>query len=240
MSRLGYQRYGAQGGDWGSIISRELGLVGSWPASPGVHLNIAHHPAAGRPGRADRGGGPAAAGGTPRSAPPAPATARSRDHAADAGLRPRPTRYGRAAGLDHREVRRVDRQRAAGRGGRPRPAAHQRHAVLADRDVRLVGAAVLRDRAGAGLEPDGPLDGAHRRGRLPAGDRAADPALRRAVTTPSRTGPSSAAAATSRPWRCPTCWSATCASSSGRCAGSSAAAAADAQRRPPGVTRPLS
>jgi microsomal epoxide hydrolase len=26
-SRLGYQRYGAQGGDWGSGISRELGLV---------------------------------------------------------------------------------------------------------------------------------------------------------------------------------------------------------------------
>jgi hypothetical protein len=47
-----------------------------------------------------------------------------------------------------------------------------------------------------------------------------------------RTGPSSAAAATSRPWRCPTCWSATCASSSGRCA--------EAQRWPPGVTRPLS
>ena len=27
MSRLGYQRYGAQGGDWGSVISRELGLA---------------------------------------------------------------------------------------------------------------------------------------------------------------------------------------------------------------------
>jgi hypothetical protein len=26
-SRLGYQRYGAQGGDWGSGISREFGLV---------------------------------------------------------------------------------------------------------------------------------------------------------------------------------------------------------------------
>jgi microsomal epoxide hydrolase len=39
MSRLGYQRYGAQGGDWGAIISRELGL-----ADPervvGVHLNM--------------------------------------------------------------------------------------------------------------------------------------------------------------------------------------------------------
>ena len=27
MSRLGYQRYGAQGGDWGAIIVRQLGLV---------------------------------------------------------------------------------------------------------------------------------------------------------------------------------------------------------------------
>ncbi len=39
MSRLGYDRYGAQGGDWGSVISRELGL-----AAPehviGVHLNF--------------------------------------------------------------------------------------------------------------------------------------------------------------------------------------------------------
>jgi len=39
MQRLGYQRYGAQGGDWGSTISRELGL-----AAPGhligVHLNM--------------------------------------------------------------------------------------------------------------------------------------------------------------------------------------------------------
>ena len=39
MSRLGYGRYGAQGGDWGSTISRDLGL-----AVPdhliGVHLNM--------------------------------------------------------------------------------------------------------------------------------------------------------------------------------------------------------
>ena len=26
MTRLGYERYGAQGGDWGSAISRELGI----------------------------------------------------------------------------------------------------------------------------------------------------------------------------------------------------------------------
>ena len=39
MRRLGYRRYGAQGGDWGALISRELGR-----ANPdeiiGVHLNL--------------------------------------------------------------------------------------------------------------------------------------------------------------------------------------------------------
>jgi microsomal epoxide hydrolase len=39
MTRLGYQRYGAQGGDWGSSISRELGV--SVPGHViGVHLNM--------------------------------------------------------------------------------------------------------------------------------------------------------------------------------------------------------
>jgi len=39
MTRLGYGRYGAQGGDWGSSISRELGV--SAPAHViGVHLNM--------------------------------------------------------------------------------------------------------------------------------------------------------------------------------------------------------
>jgi microsomal epoxide hydrolase len=39
MTRLGYERYGAQGGDWGSAISRELGV--SVPGHViGVHLNM--------------------------------------------------------------------------------------------------------------------------------------------------------------------------------------------------------
>ena len=39
MARLGYERYGAQGGDWGSSISRELGV--SVPGHViGVHLNM--------------------------------------------------------------------------------------------------------------------------------------------------------------------------------------------------------
>ena len=39
MGRLGYERYGAQGGDWGSAISRELGLVVPEHLM-GVHLNM--------------------------------------------------------------------------------------------------------------------------------------------------------------------------------------------------------
>jgi epoxide hydrolase len=39
MGRLGYRRYGAQGGDWGSSISRELGLIVPEHLI-GVHLNM--------------------------------------------------------------------------------------------------------------------------------------------------------------------------------------------------------
>src|SRR6202521_652978 len=39
MSRLGYNRYGAQGGDWGSVISRELGLLDP-DHMIGLHLNM--------------------------------------------------------------------------------------------------------------------------------------------------------------------------------------------------------
>jgi epoxide hydrolase len=39
MARLGYARYGAQGGDWGSSISRELGRVAP-DRVVGVHLNM--------------------------------------------------------------------------------------------------------------------------------------------------------------------------------------------------------
>jgi microsomal epoxide hydrolase len=39
MSRLGYARYGAQGGDWGSMISTQLGVVDA-PHVAGVHINM--------------------------------------------------------------------------------------------------------------------------------------------------------------------------------------------------------
>ena len=40
MRRLGYERYGAQGGDWGAVISPELGRVAP-DAVVGVHVNAA-------------------------------------------------------------------------------------------------------------------------------------------------------------------------------------------------------
>jgi len=43
MNRLGYARYGAQGGDWGSMISRELGLIDRKRVL-GVHLNTLSAP----------------------------------------------------------------------------------------------------------------------------------------------------------------------------------------------------
>jgi pimeloyl-ACP methyl ester carboxylesterase len=39
MTRLGYARYGAQGGDWGSAVSRELGSLDAQRAV-GIHLNF--------------------------------------------------------------------------------------------------------------------------------------------------------------------------------------------------------
>ncbi len=39
MARLGYDRYGAQGGDWGAIVSTQLGLVDAEHLC-GIHLNM--------------------------------------------------------------------------------------------------------------------------------------------------------------------------------------------------------
>jgi microsomal epoxide hydrolase len=49
MRRLGYQSYGAQGGDWGSTISRELGLIVPGHLT-GVHLNMLFTPVPDDPG----------------------------------------------------------------------------------------------------------------------------------------------------------------------------------------------
>ena len=46
MARLGYDRYGAQGGDWGSTITTGLGAADP-EALVGIHLNMPRRP----PGR---------------------------------------------------------------------------------------------------------------------------------------------------------------------------------------------
>ena len=48
MGRLGYDRYGAQGGDWGSAISRQLALLDQEHVV-GVHLNTLATPPSGDP-----------------------------------------------------------------------------------------------------------------------------------------------------------------------------------------------
>ena len=40
MSRLGYERYGAQGGDWGALVTTNLGVADAEHLS-GIHLNMA-------------------------------------------------------------------------------------------------------------------------------------------------------------------------------------------------------
>jgi pimeloyl-ACP methyl ester carboxylesterase len=50
MDRLGYERYGAQGGDWGSVVTAALG-AGIPEALVGIHLTM---PLAGRPDPDDR------------------------------------------------------------------------------------------------------------------------------------------------------------------------------------------
>lgn len=44
MARLGYDRYGAQGGDWGSMVASQLGLVDP-DRVVGIHLNMVIAPA---------------------------------------------------------------------------------------------------------------------------------------------------------------------------------------------------
>ncbi|SDQ70388.1 epoxide hydrolase family protein [Thermostaphylospora chromogena] len=52
MGRLGYTRYGAQGGDWGSGISRDLGVIAPERVI-GVHLNFLLTFPTGAPGETD-------------------------------------------------------------------------------------------------------------------------------------------------------------------------------------------
>ena len=216
MDRLGYARYGAQGGDWGSAVTTALGAQDPDHCA-GIHITLA------------MGARPNVEG------QPTPEEARALqghqilrrlgfrlfqaaiDPAADARLRPDGFAE-RAGGLDPGKILGLDRLRRAPRKHpRPRRAARQRHAVLGDGDGGLVGAALLgKLRAGAPHHPQGRR--ADRRGRLSPGDRDAGAALDGSATSPtSGIGAKCRRAATSPPSSSPSCSCARCGTSSGIC-----------------------
>ena len=133
MARLGYDRYFAQGGDWGSMITTSVGTLDTEHCI-GLHTNM---PVVFPPPRDARGPdrpGARRAGGAEVLPGLGLRLFQAAEHAsADAGLRP--GRFARrAGGLDRREVLPVDGlQRPSGKRADPRRAARQRDVLLADR-----------------------------------------------------------------------------------------------------------
>ena len=179
MAQLGYDRFVAQGGDWGAVVTRWLGrdhadrLIGlhvnmmfAFPASDdpdamdGVtEADLARFAAAGERHRRRNG-----LHGDPEHPP------------ADPGLRPhRLTR--RARRLDPREVPRLERPRRGqhGRDVRDGPVARQPHGLLGHQHRRFRGPPLRR------VGPGG--DVAHRSGRWPGGG------AQRAHRVPPRAAP---------------------------------------------------
>ena len=169
MVRLGYDRYGAQGGDWGCAVTAEIGRnVGH---CVGIHINMPIGAARGGQRRPHGRG----EGGARRDRPlPAmglrllqAAVHPTADARLRAGRLPR-----RTAGLDRREVLGVDRLRRPPRErAQPRRNARQRDALLGHRHRRLVGPAVLGELGG--LRFRCPRGTSHGRGVVPQGDRPA-------------------------------------------------------------------
>ncbi len=224
MARLGYARYGAQGGDWGAQVATRIGALDPEHCAA-IHLNMAIAGPPEEPVAAHRRGA-----GRPRGDAALPARGvrlreRAGDQAADA--RRRAQRLARrAARLDRREVPHLERLRRPPRERlHPRPAAHQRDAVLGHADDRVVGAPVL------GAPAQRLAAGARRStSRFPPASRAtrrrscASRARGSSGATTSRTGPTCRAAATSPPWSSPSSSSTTCGPSSEPCADSSRSA----------------
>ena len=103
MARLGYARYGAQGGDWGTSVVGGLGRQDAEHVA-GIHLMPLLAAPFGEPTAREQAALAAA------SAPPrTPATPAAVHAAADARLRPRRLARG-AVRLDRREVPRLDRR----------------------------------------------------------------------------------------------------------------------------------
>ena len=141
MGRLGYERYGAQGGDWGAAVTTQIGRNGGRCVA--IHLNMPL-------------GFPPADMGEPTDEEQQALERLDYYQKWDSGYSKqqstRPQTLGlraggltrRAAGVDRGEVLVVDGlRRPSGERAHPRRAARQRDAVLGDRVGGLVGAAVL-------------------------------------------------------------------------------------------------
>ncbi len=200
MARLGYDRYVAQGGDWGSAVTTAIGAQDP-DHCVAIHLTLA------------MGARPVA---TPEAAR---RTARHRALAVLQGVglglfdpaevtspdgRLRAVRLaGRSGGVDHREVLGLDRLR---RPSRERPVARrdarQRDAVLDHRIGHVVGSDLLGElRSGQASDRHDP-DRIH---RVPQGDRSDPCAAGSSSSTPTCSiGPNTTRAATSPRSRCPT------------------------------------
>ena len=178
MSRLGYTRYVAQGGDWGNAVTEQMALLKP-PGLLGIHTNM---PATVPPDVST--GARRSASRRRRACPPTRQTAYEMlDHFFKTGVgyanemanRPQ-TLYGIADSpvglaawmLDH-DVRSYEliARAFAGQPGRPLPRRRprQRHPLLADQHGDLLGAALLGEQAGL-LRRQGRRDPG-RRDRLP-------------------------------------------------------------------------
>jgi len=143
MARLGYQRYGAAGGDWGTSITTSIGQQ-----DPGHLAGDSPDPAdrsarSGHVRRSDRGGAGFAGRARARQGPGVRILRRAGDQAPDGGVRAgglarRPGR------LDRREILVLDRLRRPPRDrADPRRASRQRDVVLATGHRSFVRATVL-------------------------------------------------------------------------------------------------
>ena len=141
MDRLGYARYGAQGGDWGSAVTTAIGAQDAEHCA-GIHITLAMSARPNVEGSRRRGGARAEGHQILRRLGFRLFQA-AVDPAADAWLWPDGFAE-RAGGVDSGKVLGLDRLRRPSREHpRPRRTARQRDAVLGDGDRGIIGPPIL-------------------------------------------------------------------------------------------------
>ncbi len=232
MTRLGYERYGAQGGDWGSSISRELGTSAAGHVI-GVHLNmlIPQGPldqpdlTDGEKGRLDRMRQFRSAG---------------MGYGAIQSTRPQTLAYALTDSPAGQLAWIAEKFREWTDGELPDDAVDRDQMLTNVTLYWLTGTAGSSARLYFETARTGAWGRRHSQPRRPGWpcfltrSRRLSGALPNCPTT-SCTGPSSTAAAISRPWRNPTCLSPMCANSSDNCADASTGPGREAA---PGRPRP--